>query len=134
VSAENVELIRRGYEVFVNTGEPLGENLADDFVWDMSTFRGWPEQQTYEGLEGMRQFVDDWVGAWEDWRLEVEELHDAGDDVVAILRQSGRSKATGLPVDMHFAQVWTIRDGKQTHMRMFREPEEAFRAVGLRLN
>ena len=50
----------------------------------------------------------------EDWRLEVRELIDAGDDVVAILHQSGRSKTTGLEVDMDFAQVWTIKDGKQS--------------------
>jgi ketosteroid isomerase-like protein len=131
MSAENVEVVRRGYEEFVATGEPPEDIIAPGFVWDMSTFRGWPERKTYEGIEGMREFVADWAGAWEDWRLEVEELIDAGDEMVAIMRQSGRSKATGLPVDMRFGQVWTVADGKETYMRMYAEPDEALRAAGL---
>jgi ketosteroid isomerase-like protein len=59
------------------------------------------------------------------------ELIDAGDDVVALLHQSGRSKTTGLEVDMDFAQVWTIKDGKQTRMRMYADLDEALREVGL---
>jgi ketosteroid isomerase-like protein len=132
MSAENVEVVRRAYEHFLETGEPSEEFIAPEFVWDMSTFGNWPERQTYEGIEGTRQFLSDWVGAWEDWRLEVKELVDAGDNVVAIVHQSGRSKTTGLPVDMDFAQIWTIRDGKQAYMRMYADPDEALRAVGLR--
>ena len=131
MSEENLDIIRRGYEHFTATGELREEIVSADFVWDMSTFGDWPEQQAYEGIEGARQFLDDWVGAWEDWELEVEELHDAGDSVVAILRQRGRAKATGLPVDMHFAQLWRLRDGKQVRMEMYASPEEALRAAGL---
>jgi len=131
MSAENVDIIRRGYEEFIATGEPTEDIMAPEFVWDMSTFRDWPERKTYEGVEGMREFVGDWTAAWEDWRLEVEDLVDAGDEVVAIVRQSGRSKTTGLPVDMRFAQLWTLSDGRQTRMRMYADPEEALRAAGL---
>jgi len=131
MSAENVEIVRLGYDEFLATGELVERITAPEFVWDMSTFHGWPERQTYEGPEGTREFLTDWVGAWEDWRLEVRELIDAGDDVVAILHQSGRSNTTGLEVDMDFAQVWTIEDGKQTRMRMYADPDEALRAVGL---
>jgi ketosteroid isomerase-like protein len=131
MSAENVEIVRLGYDEFLATGELVERITAPEFVWDMSTFHGWPERRTYEGPEGTREFLTDWVGAWEDWRLEVRELIDAGDDVVAILHQSGRSKTTGLEVDMDFAQVWTIKDGKQTRMRMYADPDEALRAVGL---
>jgi ketosteroid isomerase-like protein len=97
----------------------------------MSTFRGWPEQQTYEGIEGARGFLKNWVDAWEDWELEVEALHDAGEKVVAVLRQRGRSKATGMPVDMRFAQVWTVRDSMRTRMDMYSDPDEALAAAGL---
>ena len=98
----------------------------------MSTFGNWPERQTYEGIEGAREFLADWTSAWEDWRLEVKELLDAGDEVVAIVHQSGRSKATGLEVDMDFAQVWTVEGGRETYMRMYSDTDEAVRAVGLR--
>src|SRR5688572_14581195 len=131
MSQENVEIVRRRYEHLAATGDYLAETHAPDFVWDMSKFRGWPEQQTYEGAEGARAFLRDWLEAWDDWELEVEALHDAGDKVVAIVRQRGRSKASGLPVDMAFGQVWTIRDGKSARMEMYADPVEALEAVGL---
>jgi ketosteroid isomerase-like protein len=131
MSAANVEIVRRGYEHFIATGELLDERFDPEFVWDMSTFRAWPERQTYEGIGGAKEFLSAWVGAWEDWALDVEELHPAGDQVVAVVRQRGRAKATGVPVDMHFGQVWTIRAGKQVRMEMYTTPEEALRAAGL---
>src|SRR6187431_2207965 len=108
MSQANVDVIRRGYEHFRASGEMHGEITTPDFVWDMSNFRGWPEQQTYEGVEGARVFLRDWLEAWDDWEVEVEALHDAGDKVVALVRQHGRSKTSGLPVDMAYGQVFTI--------------------------
>jgi ketosteroid isomerase-like protein len=131
MSQANVEIVRDGYEAFRARGEFAEELVAPDFVWDMSTFRGWPEQQIYEGPQGARSFLTNWADAWEDWQMEVEALHDAGDRVVAVVRQRGRSKTTGLPVDMCFAMVWTVRDGKNTRMEMYADPAEAIEAVRL---
>ena len=132
MSAENVEVVRRAYELFRERGDVSEATIGPGFVWDMSTFGNWPEKQRYEGIEGAREFLADWTDAWEDWSLEVKELVDADDRVVAILRQTGRSKATGLEVDMDFAQVWTVEGGRETYMQMYADPDEALRAVGLR--
>ena len=63
--------------------------------------------------------------------VEAESLHDAGDKVAAILRQRGRSKTTGLIVDMQFGQLWTLRDGRQVRMQMYASAEETLEAAGL---
>ena len=56
VSAENLEILRRGYEHLRRYGRAARTRSCDpEFVWDMSTFRNWPERQTYEGVEGMRR-------------------------------------------------------------------------------
>jgi hypothetical protein len=47
VSRENVEIVSRGWEHFVATGELSEGSFAPDFVLDMSKFRGWPEQHVY---------------------------------------------------------------------------------------
>jgi ketosteroid isomerase-like protein len=62
----------------------------------------------------------------------VESFHDTGDKVVAIVRQQGRANATGMPVDMTFAQVLTVRNGKRVRMQMDADPSEALEAAGLR--
>jgi ketosteroid isomerase-like protein len=131
MSHQNVEIVRRGYEQFAATGELDADVASPDFVWDMSNFHGWPEKQTYEGVEGARSFLEEWVSAWDDWELEIDALLDAGDRVVALVRQHGRSKAAGMPVDMSFAQVWTVRDGKQARMEMYSDRAEALEAAGL---
>jgi ketosteroid isomerase-like protein len=131
MSEENVEIVRRGLERFLESGEFVAELATDDFTWDMSNYHGWPEQQVYEGIEGARAFLADWIDAWDDWKLEVESLHDAGDKVLVLVSQHGTSKAAGMPVEMHFAQVFTIREGAQSRIEIYSDRDEAFAAVGL---
>jgi ketosteroid isomerase-like protein len=132
MSRENVEIVRAAYEQFAITGRLAAEISTPDFAWDMSNFHGWPEQQVYEGVAGAEAFLTAWTAAWDDWTLEVESLHDAGEKIVALVRQRARSKAAGMPVDMFFAQVWTVRDGRQARMEMYSDPDEALTALGLK--
>ena len=127
MSHENVEIMRRGYRHFLATREIRAHA---DLVWDVSRL-GWPDQQIYHGVEGAMQFNAEWADAWDGWELEVEDYLDAGERVVVIINQRGRSKATGIPVDMRFAQVWTLRDGLAIRMQMYASPDEALEAVGL---
>ena len=128
MSQENVEIIRRGYEHFKATGGDIRAHA--DLVWDVSNL-GWPEQQIYHGPEGAMQFNAEWADAWDDWELEAEKYIDAGERVVIIITQQGRSKASEVPVEMRFAQVWTLRDGHAIRMQMYASPDEALEAVGL---
>jgi ketosteroid isomerase-like protein len=135
MSEANVEILRSGYEWFRLKGTFPAHLATPDFIWDMSHFRGWPEQQVYDGVQGAEKFFAEWGSAWHDWEVEIEELHDAGDRVVAIVHQRGRSKMSGMPVEMlreSWAQVWTFRDGKETRMDMYSDPREALKAVGLK--
>jgi ketosteroid isomerase-like protein len=131
MSEENVEIVREAFERFASTGKFAEEFTTDDFVWDMSNYHGWPEQQTYEGADGVDAFMSEWVSAWEDWEIHQEKLHEAGDKVVALMRQSGRSKAGGAPIEMSFAMVFTLRDGKESRMDMYSDRAEALAAAGL---
>jgi ketosteroid isomerase-like protein len=127
MSQENVDLMRRGYEYFLASGEIRAN---PELVWDVSRL-GWPEQQIYEGAEGANQFNAEWADVWDDWEMEPEEFIDAGERVVVILTQRGRSKATGIPVEMRFAQVWTLRDERAVRMEMYASVDEALEAVNL---
>ena len=132
MSGENVQIVRRGFEHYQATGELLLDNTDPEFVWDMSTFRGWPEEKTYAGLEGAQRFLRNWRDSWDEWQLEVESFHDAGDKVVVVVRQQGRAKETGMWIDMTFAQVVTVRHRQQVRVQIYADPSEAFEAVGMR--
>jgi ketosteroid isomerase-like protein len=132
MSQENVEIVRRGYAHWKATGGAgEGEIRAHpDLVWDVSEL-GWPDQQIYRGPAGAMQFNAEWADAWDDWEMEPEDYIDAGERVVVILTQRGRSKGTGIPVEMRFAQVWTLRDGQGIRMQLYANVDEALAAVGL---
>jgi ketosteroid isomerase-like protein len=128
MSQETVEIIRRGWEHWKATGELRAH---PDFVWDVSNL-GWPGRQVFTGVEGAAEFIAEWADAWDDWEIEVEDYIDAGERVVVIVSQGGRAKGTGVSVEMHFAQVWTFRDGQAIRMEMYSSLNEGREAAGLR--
>ena len=118
--SRNEEIVREGYERFAATGEFVADLVTDDFVWDMSNFHGWPEQQGVRGADGVGTFPSEWMDAWEDWELELEALHDAGERVVALVQQRGRSKQARMQVEMSFAQVFTSATASRPRWRCTR--------------
>jgi hypothetical protein len=55
---------------------------------------------TFRGREQLFGAVADWIEAIDDWRVEVEELIDAGNDhVFATISVSGRGKGSGTQVE-----------------------------------
>jgi ketosteroid isomerase-like protein len=131
VSQENLETLRDAYEWFRVNGTFPAHLVTPDFVWDMSRFEGWPDRQVYEGVQGAEDFFAEWGSAWDSWEPAVEEMHDAGDKVVAILRVRGRSKSSGMLLELSMAHVVTFRDGKQTRTDNYSDPHDALKAVEL---
>ena len=127
----NADRVRKGIERLQRTGEfsLLGE-VPDDFVWDLSTYAGWPEDPEYQGVDGVRRFMRDWLETWSEWRLELEQVVESGDHVVALCRQRGIAKASGVPAEAPVGQVWTFRGTRPTRMRMYATHEEALTAAG----
>jgi ketosteroid isomerase-like protein len=131
MSQENVDTLLGGYEWFRVNGRFPAHLATPDFVWDMSHFDGWPEQQVYEGVQGAEDFLAEWGSSWDDWEIEIEAMHDVDDKVVAIVHQRGRSKISGMPVESMMAHLWTFRDGKEARVDVYSDPSEALKAVGL---
>jgi ketosteroid isomerase-like protein len=128
--SERIERIQRGYEA-LDSSDGSFENWHEDFVWDMSTFRGWPEAPQYHGVEGYQRFMQDWLEGFDHWQLEIERYYEAGDHVVTICRQRGSAKASGANVDMRFGQVWTFRGDKVSRCALYADPDEALAAAGV---
>jgi uncharacterized protein len=51
---------------------------------------------------------------WDGFAAVPEEFLDAGNRVVALGNYSGAYKATGKSMNVPFAHVWTVTDGKIT--------------------
>ena len=131
MSEENVEIVGRMLDQARQDPEVVLGMLADDVEWDTKDLQ-LPGPSTRFGPDGVREFFRDWVGAFEAWDYEAEELIDAGDATVVCLHQWGRGKGSGATVENRFWQVWTIRAGKIVRATHHREKAQALEAAGLR--
>jgi hypothetical protein len=129
MSQENVEVVRRLYEAYAaHDFQTALDLIAPDIEWDLSMR---PDGKVYRGREGAIEAVRTWTGTWEAFSFELEELIDAGDQVVVIDRQSGRGKGSGMPLEESFAVVYTVEAGKVTRAVWFTNREDALAASGL---
>jgi ketosteroid isomerase-like protein len=89
------------------------------------------EAKTYVGPEGWVEFYEDLMADWADLSLPVDEIRQAGDLVVALLRLVARGRASGAQVEVRIGTVWEVRDGLVRSVQSFSEPDDALRAAGL---
>lgn len=130
MSQENVELVRRAYEAFARRDsealDALGpELLAPDFEFE-SVLTG----QVYTGAQGLRDLAAD-LWATVDYMPAMEEIIDAGEHVVVVLRISGRGTRSGVPVAQRVAIVYTFEDDRIVRGKSFTSRAEALEAAGL---
>jgi ketosteroid isomerase-like protein len=104
--------------------------LAPDVIYDISRYSA--GGGVFRGPEGVREGFREWTGAWEDYRIEILEVIDAGDDkVVVAARQAGKARGSGVPVEVVNAVVNTVRNDKIIRVDVYRNKSEALEAVGL---
>lgn len=130
MSQQDIDLIRSAYEA-LNRGdiEALVDVCDPDFQLDMSERVFNPA--TYDGHDGIRRFYGEVREVWEEFRWEPEALHDAGDQVVALLHSHGRGSGSGIEIDRDVAMVWTVREGRASALRFYLDQAEALKAAGL---
>ncbi len=134
MSRENVELVRRIYDAVARRdGVTPFEVYAEDIVWDMSNWRrGFlTSQPIYYGHEGVRQISREGLAAFAEIEFDVEELIDAGEQVLAADREREVGRASGVPVEATHIAVWTLAGGKVIRMQVFDDRHAAERAAGL---
>jgi ketosteroid isomerase-like protein len=125
----DVEFLREGYEALARgdmetfttlSREHLGPDFEFHHVWDGRVFKG---------FEGTMKWIADTRETWEDYSQEVEEIIELGDDVVVVLRISGRGGGSGVPVTQELAVLWRFEDGEAVQARSFTSREEALVAA-----
>ena len=94
-----------------------------------------PAPGSWTGLTGMAEGWRDFLGAWEQWRVEVEEYRELdGERVLVLNRWHGRGKTSGLDVGqvgVRAAALFHIRGRKVTRLVLHFERERAFADLGL---
>lgn len=72
-----------------------------------------------------------WLGAWEYYRVEPEELIEVGEEVVVVSRETARGRGSGAEVHARrVTGVYTVRHGKVVRLRRFADKATALSAIG----
>jgi ketosteroid isomerase-like protein len=129
-AGSNLELLRERLGRASEDPEGFYEIVHPDVEWDIRDSDS-PMAGIYHGRESVRDFYRRWTGAFSEWAYELEELIDAGDQIVAFVLEHGRGRASGVDVAMRRANVWTFRDGLIVRFRSFSSREAALSAAGL---
>jgi ketosteroid isomerase-like protein len=131
MSQEDVEIVRQYFPAYDRDGlDGLAEFWHPDINWRAAE-GALDDVGLMEGPDAIRDHVRQWEETFEAVRMEVEELIDAGDQVVALVRAIGRMKDSDAEIDLRYAIVFTIRDGKIASGREYFTREEALEAAGL---
>jgi ketosteroid isomerase-like protein len=86
----------------------------------------------YEGIDGIGRFLTDIEDAVPDWRIELDSVEEVDSKrVLAVLRNSSTGRASGVRMAWTQTNVYDLIDGKISHIRIFVDRQEAFKAVGL---
>ena len=112
----------RDIEAFVAELDPAAE---------LEPLRALLEGKRYIGVEGAREMFADFDEDWEYLRLEIDDVREAGDDVVLRGRLLSRGRASRVDLEVPIGFVWRVRNGKLVHGKTFSEPDDAPRAAGL---
>jgi ketosteroid isomerase-like protein len=76
--------------------------------------------------------METWTEDFHDRRVDLERTIEALKDcVVAILRQRGTGKQSGVPTDLTHGCVFEFEEGRLTRVSIFATPDDALEAAGL---
>ena len=131
MSGENVEIVRRYFAAYDRGGlDALAECWHPDIDW--RAVEGYLDDVgLIRGPDELRQHYRQWEETFDAVRVEIEELTEAGDEVVAQLRGVGRMKGSAAEIDVRYAVVISIRDGKIARGREYSTRQEGLEAAGL---
>ena len=133
MSQEDVEAFKRAIEAYNRRDIDAFLEEIDSEVELQGALQALLESEAkvYRGHEGVRQWVRDIDEALADIRLELPEIRDLGDRIVAIGWLRARGKASGAETESPFGCVVEWKNGKATRLLRFLTHDEALEAAGL---
>jgi ketosteroid isomerase-like protein len=93
---------------------------GQDTVWDVHPWG----LGTHHGPDLIRRFLEAWIGSFDDYRIEIEEVLDLGSGVVlaVVTQYAGSARSAQLQLQSATVLVWT--DGVAQRVTHYRDVDE----------
>ena len=142
MSAENVELVRglfpaKGVDMVAAMGDPISQGLdigafSDDCqVEFLAELPSEVVEPSMSGPAGLVEGWSNWIEAYESYVITPEDFHEAGDEVVMLVRVEARTERDGVVMEHRPAAVFQVRDGRISRARFYLDRELAFSEAGI---
>src|ERR1700730_13296995 len=106
--------------------------LLDPAVEFRSILGATEGEAAYTGIDGLRKWAEEGDAIWEGWHQGAVCYGEVGESqAVAVIRATGRARASRVPLDSCTGNVLTQRHGKGWRIDAYTDPREALKAVGL---
>jgi ketosteroid isomerase-like protein len=130
MSQENVDFVLDGYARY-----NAGERRPELWFWhpdaEYHVAREDPDSSVRRGIDAIREQFASWHEAYPDLRVDILDAEGNGDQVLLWVRFVGHGAASGIPIDMELAQLYTIREGRAAKVVEYMNRNEALAAAGL---
>jgi ketosteroid isomerase-like protein len=126
--ADEIAVLRGVYEA-LNRNDVAAMVTAFDpqIEWDES---GLPGGGRYRGLDEVRAHFAQARSQWAEGSCEPERFISAGDKIVVLVRVRARLKYETEWREGELADVYTFRDGRVVHVRLFLDRQQALAWAG----
>jgi ketosteroid isomerase-like protein len=127
----NVEIVRQVFAAFERRDAGALVALAtEDCVFEPVTAQIAAGGEPYHGHDGLRRYLSDVAGVWQELRPEPSSFHEVDDETVVA---TGRIYAWGVGrvIDSPAGWLWRLRDGRIAYGRVFDTARAALREAGL---
>src|SRR5437899_1410000 len=121
MSRENVEIVHQAVEAFNRHDAEAMQALCTSDV-EVVPLRAAMEGTAYRGPNALARFIADSDESWENARLDIEEVREVGESLLAKGRLRGRGRTSGADVDAALAVVIRFQAGKVASMRTYTNP------------
>ena len=89
------------------------------------------EATVFRGHEGVRELWRDLGEAFAEFRIEISEIRDLGERIVAVGQLRGSGSVSGAEVESPIGYVVEFKNGKAIRIDDYFDPEAALAAAGL---
>jgi uncharacterized protein len=132
VAPANVDIVRGIYERWGRGEQPWSGDGLDAYDPEVEWHQHHPGL-TAHGFDELVRLWHRFLGTWDEYRIELEELRPVGDQhVLVFVSEYARGKGSGVQTESHPAAVWTLKDGKVVRFESYADRAEALEVVGLR--
>lgn len=131
MSAQNVEIVRRFADHWTRGDWEGVADLVDPEVEQHSTVGGVEEGRVMRGMEAIRRDYERVDESWEEHRMEIDDVIDAGDQVVLLHREYQRGRSSGVELQIDAAVVFDLRDGRIVRLQGYMDRAAALAAAGV---